>query len=52
MVHKTWDGKVIKPGKPDAVKAACRVWEEVAGNVITTIRMWTTRAGYLLHLVG
>ena len=49
MVYKTWEGKVIKPGKPDAMKVACPVWEGMIGNVITTVRMWITRAGHLLH---
>jgi hypothetical protein len=49
VVHKTWEGKARRPGKPDAVKAARPVWEGIIGNVITTVRMWITRAGYLLH---
>ena len=32
-VHKTWEGKARRPGKPDALKVARPVWEEVAGNV-------------------
>jgi hypothetical protein len=49
VVLKTWEGKARRSGKPDAVKAARPVWEGIIGNVITTVRMWITRAGYLLH---
>lgn len=39
-------------GEPDASKGACPVREGLSGNVITTVRMWITRAGLLLHDEG
>jgi hypothetical protein len=36
-----------KTGEPCALKGASTVRRGAVGNVITTVRMWTTRAGRL-----
>ena len=41
-----------KTGEPDALKGASPVRRGAVGNVITTVRMWITRAGRLPDLVG
>jgi hypothetical protein len=41
-----------KTGEPDALKDASPVRRGAVGNVITTVRMWITRAGRLPDLVG